>query len=178
MPSLTGLLPALLLAMAPIVCAQSQPPVPSVLTGKLVTGKANTPVPNAMVQYSIAGVPMGVSNTGTTDANGLFGFEIPLAAPTQLQLSITANLYNFLQMIVPLNPGVNPQVTIPLVHKASGQFGSVSGGVHASGQTIPNAKVSILGAGDYLTTATDSNGHYQLTHVGFNSNLILQVSTI
>jgi len=172
-----SLIPVLVVVLAPIACPQSQPPVPSVLTGRLVTGKANTPVPNAMVQYSIAGVPTGVSNTGTTDANGLFGFEIPLAAPAQVQLSITTNLYNFMQMTVPLNPGANPQLTIPLVHKTSGQFGGVSGSVHAGGQPIPNATVSIVNAGDFLTTTTNSNGQYQITKVGFSSNLILQVST-
>ena len=150
----------LLLTAASMLYGQSQPPVPGTLPGRLVTGKANTPVANAVVQWSIAGVPPGASNTAITDANGNFAFEIPLSAATQIQLATTANLYNPAQTSVQVQPGMNPQVTIPLVHKAAGQFGAVSGSVRStSGQTIPNATVSILGAGDLLTTTTDSNVH-------------------
>jgi hypothetical protein len=127
-----------------------------------------------MVQWLTA----GVSNTGSTDSNGNFAFEIPLAAAVQVEISTIANLYDPTQTSVQLQPGVNPLLTIPLVHKTSGQFGAVTGSVRTtSGQTIPNATVSILGAGDYLTTTTNSSGRYQFTHLGFNSNLTLQAAT-
>ncbi len=162
------------LALSPTTGAQTLSP--AILLGKLVTSGSGSPVANATVEWSIVGQGAGPANT--TDANGNFAFEIPLAAPTQVEISTNANLYNPVQTYVQMQPGVNMQITLKLVHKPSAQIGAVAGIVrNTAGLVIPNAKVTILGAGGLLTTTTNSTGHYQLTGVGFNANLQLQAST-
>jgi len=157
-------------------------------TGTWLEGRLTYPyltaqaVPDATVSWSIAGsgTTPNPANTTVTDANGYFAFEIPVAATTQLQVTINANAYNLLQFNVQIAPGapVTLFYTIMLTPKSTSEFGTVSGNVqNTSGLAIPNATVSILGAGALLTTTTDSNGNYQLSNVGFNSNLMLQASS-
>lgn len=153
----------------------------TVLTGQLMV--STTPVVNATVTWSVqgSGTPPSPANTATTDAGGVFAFEIPIAATTNVQISVNANLYNPVQINnIQLTPGGKTVLTIGnayLVPKASSEFGAVAGTVqNISGLPIPNATVSILGAGDLFATTTDSNGNYQLANVGFNSNLTLQAA--
>jgi len=162
------------LGLARTACAQSQPAVPSVLKGRLVNAN-NIGLANAIVQWSIVG---SSPIWGITDASGHFAFEIPLSVPTQVEVSAIANLYNPAQASVQLQPGQITPVNLSLTLKSSGQLGTVTGIVkNTSGAVIPNARVSILGAGGLLTTTTNKSGNYQLNNVGFNSNLILQAST-
>ena len=156
----------------------------TVLKGQLMAPSSTTPVVNATVTWSVQGSSATPSpaNTATTDAGGVFAFEIPLAATTDVQISVNANLYNPFQINnIQLSPGGQTALSISspfLVPKASSEFGAVAGTVqNTRGLPIPNATVSILGAGDLFTATTDSNGNYQLANVGFNSNLTLQAST-
>jgi hypothetical protein len=135
------------------------------------------PVAGATVQWSLVGAP-SPSQTGASDSAGNFAFEIPLAYPTQVQLATNANLYTPTQTSVQLQPGVTSQVQVKLTRRPAGQYGAVLGAVrNSNGLAIPNATVSILGAGDFLSTTTDANGKFKFTPVGFNSNLTLQAST-
>jgi hypothetical protein len=171
---------SIVLAFGAAVAAHAQAGnVATILRGQLTTGKAATPVVNAMVQWSMVGAGPGVSTVTMTDSNGDFGFEIPIAASTEGQLSTIANLYLPTQTNVQLQPGITSQVNIKLVRKPSGQYGTVSGVVRSTTTRlgVPNATVSILNAGDLLTTTTDASGKFQLKQVGFNSNLTLQAAT-
>lgn len=160
-----------------MACAQSQPPLPTVLSGQLVNG-SKAGVAEALVEWSVPGGIIGPGNSTFTDSNGNFAFEMPLSAATEVTLSITANLYNPAQTNVQLQPGTPSHVSIKLVRKPSGQYAAVSGTVRNTiGVVIPNATVSILGAGALLTTTTNSSGFYKLSPVGFNSSLTLQVAT-
>jgi hypothetical protein len=131
-----------------------------------------------MVQWSFVGAS-GPSQTGASDSAGKFAFEMPLSIPTQVQIATTANLYTPTQTSALIQPGTTTQVpAITLTRKPSGQYGAVLGAVrNSNGLAIPNATVSILGAGDFLRTTTDGNGKFKFTSVGFNSNLTLQAST-
>ncbi len=164
----------LVLGLVRTTFAQSQPTVSSILTGQLVNA-GNAGVANAIVQWSIPGVS---PTENITDANGNFAFEIPLSASAQLEVSAISNRYNPAQASVTIQPGETTQVKLQTAPKSSGQLGTVTGIVaNTSGTVIPNAKVSILGAGGLLTTLTNKTGKYQIENVGFNSDLILQVST-
>src|ERR1022692_2408831 len=172
----SGLLPIVLaLAAAQLAYPQSQP-IATILQGQLLTSKG-VPVAGATVQWSLVGPP-SPSQTGASDSAGNFAFEIPLAYPTQVQLATNANLYTPTQTSVQLQPGVTSQVQVKLTRRPAGQYGAVLGAVrNSNGLAIPNATVSILGAGDFLSTTTDANGKFKFTPVGFNSNLTLQAST-
>ena len=154
--------------------AQSKPAVPSFLKGQLVNA-SDVGVASASVQWSIP----GSSPISTiTDARGDFAFEIPLSAATKVVVSAIANLYNPSQTSVTLQPGKTTLVTLHTTAKSSGELGTVIGVVkNTFGVVIPDAKVSILGAGGLLTTTTNTAGRYQINNVGFNSNLTLQAST-
>jgi hypothetical protein len=171
-----GLLPIVLaLAAAQLAYPQSQP-IATILQGQLLTTKG-VPVANATIEWTYVG-SSSPSQTGTSDSGGNFAFEIPLAYPTQVQLATNANLYTPTQTSVQLQPGITTQVQVKLTRKPAGQYGAVYGAVrNANGLVIPNATVSILGAGDVLRTTTDANGKFKFTSVGFNSNLTLQAST-
>jgi hypothetical protein len=57
-------------------------------------------------------------------------------------------------------------------------LGEVTGIIrNTAGAVIPNARVSVLGAGALLTTTTNSAGEFTLKPVGFNSNLTFFVTT-
>ena len=172
----SGLLPIVLaLAAAQLAYPQSQP-IATILQGQLLTTKG-VPVAGATVQWSFVGAP-NPSQTGASDSAGNFAFEIPLATPTQVQLATNANLYTPTQTSVQLQPGTTTQVQVKLTRRPAGQYGAVLGSVrNSNGLAIPNATVSILGAGDFLSTTTDVNGKFKFTPVGFNSNLTLQAST-
>ena len=164
----------LVLGLSRTIFAQSQPAVPSFLQGQLVNA-SSVGVANASVQWSIPGTNPIKS---ITDARGNFAFEIPLSASTQVEVSAIANLYNPAQTSVTLQPRKTTIVKLHMIAKSSGQFGSVTGIVkNTLGVVIPNARVSILGAGGFLATTTDKTGKYQINNVGFNSNLMLQAST-
>ena len=172
----SGLLPIVLaLVAAQLAYPQSQP-IATILQGQLLTTK-RVPVANATVQWSLVGAP-NPSQTGVSDSAGNFAFEFPLSTPTQVQLATNANLYTPTQTTVQLQPGTTTQVQVTLTRRPAGQYGAVLGAVrNANGLVIPNATVSILGAGDFLRTNTDANGKFKFTLIGFNSNLTLQAST-
>src|ERR1035438_4142707 len=172
----SGLLPIVLaLAATQLAYPQSQP-IATILQGQLLTTKG-VPVAGATVQWSFVGAP-NPSQTGASDSAGNFAFEISLATPTQVQLATIANLYTATQTTVQLPPGTTTQVQVKLTRRPAGQYGAVLGAVrNSNGLAIPNATVSILGAGDFLSTTTDANGKFKFTPVGFNSNLTLQAST-
>src|SRR5450755_4146905 len=168
------LLPIVLVLVAAQLAYPQSPPVATIIQGQLTY--RGLPVANAMVQWSFLGV---IGQTATSDAAGNFAFEFPLSIASQIQIVVTANLYTPTQITVLLTPGTTTQApAIVLTRKPSGQYGGVSGVVrNTSGLIVPNAAVSILGAGDLLTTTTDATGKFQFKSVGFNSNLTLQAAT-
>ena len=172
----TGLLPTVLALCAAQLAYPQAPQVPTILQGQLLTSKG-VPVANAIVQWSFVGAS-SPSQTGVTDSAGNFAFEIPLSITTQVQLATIANLYTATQTTVQLPPGTTTQVQVKLTRRPAGQYGAVYGAVrNSAGLVIPYAAVSIVGAGDFLSTTTDANGKFKFTPVGFNSNLTLQAST-
>lgn len=150
----------------------------AIIQGNIVDGAGNA-VQNALVQWRAVGV--AGSATGSSDAQGAFSFDIPLArGSAQVQINVTANLYVPQQVSVTAQAGLTTPVQIALSLKPSTQLGSVSGTL-ADARThkkIPAAQISILGAGAVLETVTNANGAFRFTGVGFNSNLTIEASTL
>jgi hypothetical protein len=150
---------------------------PATIEGQLVNTRG-AGVANAIVQWSIVG-PVNQGQTGTSDSGGNFAFEIPSAAPGQVQIATIANLYQPAQTSVQFAPGQIITVRIVLTPKPSAQLGAVSGVVRnaQTRQPVANATVSILGAGAVLTRSTNASGGFHFGSVGFNSSLTLQATT-
>ena len=165
----------LVLVAAQVAYPQSQP-IATILQGQLLT-TTGVPVAGATVQWSLVGAS-NPSQVGASDSAGNFAFEIPLGYPTQVQLATNANLYIPTQTTIDLQPGITSQVQVTLTSRPAGQSGTVRGIVrNSAGLVIPNATVSLVGAGAFLTTTTDATGKFLFKPVGFNSNLTLQAST-
>jgi len=150
----------------------------AILQGQLLD-PSGAAIPNAMVQWSAVGVAGG--ETGNSDANGQFSFEIPLArGSVQVQVSVTANRYLPTQATVSAQSGQITPLQIVLNPKPPAQLAIVSGTLkdtktHAP---IPSAEISILGAGGVLATTTDVKGKFKFKGVGFNANLTIRAETL
>jgi hypothetical protein len=148
----------------------------SVVQGRLFDSTSGEPVAAAMVELSAG----DLKQAGSTDSNGAFSFLVPLGNNGgDADILVTANLYHSAHLSVRIDRGKPTVVNVGLVPKPASEIALVHGTLTNSdnGQGIPDAIVTILGAGDALSTTTGPNGSFSIDRVGFNPNLNIQITT-
>jgi Carboxypeptidase regulatory-like domain len=148
---------------------------PAVVQGHLIDDTSGKAIADAIVEWSVGGRKSETSS----DSNGAFSFSVPPGATREVVLSTTANLYRSEQRRVEIRPEETTRVRIGLRPRPQEEIGAVRGTLKDAdtGRGIPDAVVSIRGAGGRLSTTTGPDGSFNVERVGFNSTLKIHVTT-
>ena len=159
---------------------------PAVVQGRLIDDTSGKAIADVIVEWSVGGRKRETSS----DSNGVLSLSIPAGAggdanksdgkeTGEVVLSTTANLYRGEQRRVEIGPDRTARVRIALRSRPQEEIGVVRGTLkdEHTGRGIPDAVVSIRGAGGRLSTTTGSDGSFNVERVGFNPTLRIEVTT-
>jgi hypothetical protein len=163
---------------SPAAPRPSQPP--ALISGHVTDEIGGKPVPGAVVEWRRG----SQQQQGTTDATGLYIFSVPAQAgspPGSAGVSVAAwsNLYEVARRDVEIRSGQTVLSDFRLRQKDATEIGQILGRVTntTTAQGVGGVTITIVGAGNPISTQTLADGSYLVPGVGLGQVLTIRAIT-
>jgi hypothetical protein len=159
--------------------APRPPPAPALISGHVTDAIGGKPLPGAVVEWRRG----SQQQQGTTDATGLYIFAVPAQAGgvpgSGVSVAAWSNLYEVARRDVEIRSGQTVLSDFTLQQKGAAEIGQILGRVTntTTAQGVGGVTITIVGAGNLISTHTRADGSYIVPGVGLGQVLTIRAIT-